>query len=1844
MILDLISLTRDNNGDIGKTFQEIASGIGLTTQKQIEEINAVDGVSESLKAKYTALAENNAAEKLLNVSMNNGVLTVNKMTIAQKALNAARSVGNALLTSAAISVAIFAINTLVDSLGELVETEEEVAEKAQSIISTYEELNDKFKSAKDFVDDNGARYEELSKGVNKLGNNVSLTTEEYEEYQELTEQIAEQFPDLVSGYTDEGKAILSVKGSVEELTNAYKEMQKAANQSLIDDADTILKNYQNQVNGVESGVSNIKSTLLQQNNPGYTGIIDVLERLSNVDTPFEYFNEYAKIITEYKTSLNNEEFKNAFENTGFSRWGVMSQEDLDAAKEAAKDYIESIKDSIENEVGVVSQVLTSSLLNNDSYTELGSDAQRVASVLVNNINQATSDSFKKDPVLIDDYVNGIIDALNDSEVSDAITNLFTLDINDLDPVAAKTQVSRYIRSIMEGLAEEGINTDLMTLMSAFGFDGLIDLSNRYVDILNEVIGKFGEVDGGWDSWMSSNSVNSDEELDRFLEIVRAAEDAEDAQIRYLMSAKELFSDFDGTPLGERLVYLKDQFEAGEITYRDYFNGLNSEIENVDFTPFTDSLEEANAAAQQLFTDSIQQAATGLSGLINSFDSGNIGVTEYLEGYMPIANMVSTLTDNLQENSAAWNENGEALSDSVNQELDAAQVTIANSISTIESYIDSANSAEQILSRVVEKGTDEFTAHINVMSVDLQRIVAEGGLMATEISNAMGTTTAEIASNMMDNVDNQSIAAQAIAANTNLAIADMAESVGTLFTTLGEQIKNFKVNLTFGIKKVEWSNMDFFGLVDLPVPQFDYEISATSNIQDTLGDALVNFGQQLSSNIKSQTIELPDFFNIADDDEEYVPSDATTANYKKALEDLQNDADSAKDQFEETFDYFERRVEVLGNAFDGLSASIENVLGAEAKNTLLSAQIGILNEEVNNYTDALEMYREKANEALSGLSQDIRDKIVDGAVAITDFIGDGNEEVVEAMNAYQDWASKVDECALKLEELKTQLRELELEKFTNIVEDFTNQFELLGNALDLIDKQIGLLEEAGQLIGRDFYTTQIEQTEKQIEVLKNERDALVNQLNASLSSGAIQQGTEEWLEMVNTLTDLEGQILDCETSIESFNNSLLEIEWTVFERVQTEFGNINTELENLVRLFDAANELGVSDGRGTWTNEAIATLGLYIQQYELAKYQVDQYTDAINKLNEQYKNGQYSAIEYMDKLAELNQGQWDAVNSANAMKDAIYELNETKINEEIETIEEEIEAYKEAVDAKIEEIEATEELRKKKDDLAEKTKSVTDIERQLAAMAYDDSAATIAKRQQLEEELVEAKKELTDTEHDYAIEEQKDALNENYEAFEEAKELEIQMLEEKLKDREGLIAESFEIVQGNTELIADQILMMAQEHGITVSDAIITPWQLGEDAIAGYGDTLTAQSSLFIAQLGNVQNGIYALQMDADETAVKLADMYATKSDKLVESLLIAQTAEENLSAVTDALRENLINTLERGYDVSSILSSLSSIADGANSVKNAANSASSALSAMGVKQNEVIANQNKINAEIENIGDIFAVGNVTGGLSSDDISNSTSGNKTSNKTSNTLTNVADIFADTRVPSDPSYIHNATDYSDTRQDLINAWDINTNSSFNRETTTSTLQGTSSKVNEDTADTLLSNRDKLNTVTGKTTTTKATTDSTSKKKSILADLLEGDLLTYAKGGIITEDEDNPLNAIAQAVGEDVLIAAKDQESVLTPLQTEGLLNIAPLLESIGEMQNVEGLFDPRNSISLDKYLNSRITTTPNIELNCDNLFEFNGDFNNSEELLEQMRSAGREGAKELLNSINRSFRYK
>lgn len=648
----------------------------------------------------------------------------------------------------------------------------------------------------------------------------------------------------------------------------------------------------------------------------------------------------------------------------------------------------------------------------------------------------------------------------------------------------------------------------------------------------------------------------------------------------------------------------------------------------------------------------------------------------------------------------------------------------------------------------------------------------------------------------------------------------------------------------------------------------------------------------------------------------------------------NSSSSTKSEFSDTVDFFERRIGVLDEAVSHLKATMDNVTGSSAKNNLIDAELNIAGEKFKNYADAIAMYTVKANEAFSKLPADIASKVKDGAVALTDFIGDGNKDVVEAVKDYESWSDEIAECKNELEELKTTIRQLELDKFNNIMEDFTDRFNIRDNSKDLISKKIDLLKEAGELIGESYYKAQIDQSKKQLELLEAEKAQRVNQMVDAVGSGRVQKASEEWLSMVNALNNVDGSILDCKKSIEEFDNELLNLHTEIFDRIQKQFSDLDSEISNIIDLFD---DFEGSDEKGIWSREAIAQMGLMAQQYELAEYQVQQYNAEIDELNRQYFAGEYSATEYADRLSELSSVQWDAVKSSESAKDAIMELNKVRVENEIKGIKKEIDSYDELTQAQIEALRAAKDLHDYENFIADKTKTVGSLKRQLAAMANDDSLATTAKKKILQQQLADAKADLEEAEYEHSIEAQENALNKQFEEYEKERNAEIEALRESLNDREAILSASFETVKANASIVGQEIATIATEHGIIVSNTLISSWQSGENAIAGYGAVLSQGTSAFIGNIMGVENEVLNLQAQADNTAGSIAWMFATKADTLVGELTASCLAEENLAAMTQTLRDTLINTLERGYDISSIVSSLNGITNAANAAANAIN-------------------------------------------------------------------------------------------------------------------------------------------------------------------------------------------------------------------------------------------------------------------------------------------------------------------
>ena len=620
---------------------------------------------------------------------------------------------------------------------------------------------------------------------------------------------------------------------------------------------------------------------------------------------------------------------------------------------------------------------------------------------------------------------------------------------------------------------------------------------------------------------------------------------------------------------------------------------------------------------------------------------------------------------------------------------------------------------------------------------------------------------------------------------------------------------------------------------------------------------------------------------------------------KAAEKAAKASKDMAESSEDIYDYFERMIEVLEDGVDYIDAVLENLNGSTAKNPLIDRQMEYLRAEIRGYQEATGMYQELANQALAKLPADIQAKIVAGAVEVARYLAEDDETVTSLIDDYVDWDNKVQDCRKSIEEQTTALRKMAKLKFDNIIDDFEAVNDVYTDSNDLLDKQIGLIEESGLEVGEEFYRAQMTNAERLLYNLEQQRTAAVKAFEQALNSGEIRKGDEQYQEMLQTIGDIDGAIIDAKTDVEKFNNAVLQLKWDRFDALQEQFENIDNEISNLYDLFSDETDIKVSDRHGTWTDEALAQLGLLSQQYELNKNQSEQYAKAQRELEQMYKTGQYTTTEYIEKLAELKDGQWEAIDAYKAAEDAIMQLNEARVEEECEAIQEEIDAFKELTDAQIEALEAAEDLHDYQMSIKEQTKDIADIQRQLAAMQNDDTAATVAKRKQLEEQLAEAQQNLAETERDHAVEEQKNALNEQYEEYEKLRQEEMEALRKTLEDRGNIILQSMNQVKDNATLIGNEIDLMAKEHGVQISDAIVQPWKEGSGAIAGYNDMLSSSTSAFIAELDSVEAAAKRLQDRADEVSMALSGMFTAQAQSIVNELHSSYDKLQNVTTPAD---------------------------------------------------------------------------------------------------------------------------------------------------------------------------------------------------------------------------------------------------------------------------------------------------------------------------------------------------------
>lgn len=293
--------------------EEVMTSMGLTVAKEGEEVQTVKLTAKKLEQAVASgvLTEAQAQELAMTLGVtaaqtSQASSAMPKWIAQMKAMAAAtwtqvKATGAWLITNpagwfimaaSATAIAVHAIKKHKQAQEEAFESAKKNAEDAQSKIKS---LQSEIKQNADTVDEAGKKYAELAQGVNQLtGKNISLSDDEYKEFLDVSNQLADVFPQLTKGYDDNGNAILDLQGNVDGITGKLKDLleieQQLAQQEINKNIDTYFEN-QSKVFGKEAKGQN-----------------------DTIDTQTEKIEKYKKALDNFNESVSNNKPASNFES------------------------------------------------------------------------------------------------------------------------------------------------------------------------------------------------------------------------------------------------------------------------------------------------------------------------------------------------------------------------------------------------------------------------------------------------------------------------------------------------------------------------------------------------------------------------------------------------------------------------------------------------------------------------------------------------------------------------------------------------------------------------------------------------------------------------------------------------------------------------------------------------------------------------------------------------------------------------------------------------------------------------------------------------------------------------------------------------------------------------------------------------------------------------------------------------------------------------------------------------------------------------------------------------------------------------------------------------------------------------------------------------------------------------------------------------------------------------------------------------------------------------------------------------------------------------------------------
>lgn len=572
------------------------------------------------------------------------------------------------------------------------------------------------------------------------------------------------------------------------------------------------------------------------------------------------------------------------------------------------------------------------------------------------------------------------------------------------------------------------------------------------------------------------------------------------------------------------------------------------------------------------------------------------------------------------------------------------------------------------------------------------------------------------------------------------------------------------------------------------------------------------------------------------------------------------SNSSSEPTPEKLNWVEPLLSKISKAYDRLKNKVSDTARTWLnRNNALSDSMETLLSEINAQSDAYDFYMDRFNSY--DLSDYYKDQIANGSFNIETVYDD---DLKDAISDCQDLYDKAQDAADAVQSLNIEIRQLAKSRFDNIQSQFEGVIGKITAIRDLYGKEDDLMQSQGWFASTLLNNSMMEQEQKNLKKLEQERDALTKALNSAVSSGKIAPESENWYSMQASIDDCTSSIFDAKKALVEYDNAIRQINWDAFDRTRDDVSNLIDETEFLVGLL---KDKGITDDNGNMNDNGKAAQALIAQKYQLYLNQAKAYKDEILKIDEELSKDPYDK-ELLDRKQELIKAQQDAINSSISEKEALKNLVQEGYDAFLDKLDEVIQKYKDLMNQQKDAYDYEKSI-------AEKTKALNALEKQYSAVQGDNSEEGKKNIQQLKDQINTAKDDLKDTEYEKLISDTQAILDNLADTTKT-------WLDERLDSFDITMQEIIEQSNENATNISQTITDTAENYGYKLSESMSNIWSTNANNITnGINSVLGDFSNKFVEGnnainkvCGDINAAVQGLLKNSNDEAQRVADEIA----------------------------------------------------------------------------------------------------------------------------------------------------------------------------------------------------------------------------------------------------------------------------------------------------------------------------------------------------------------------------------